>query len=615
MTDEKSGWPQRWGIDAALACLLFVIAIVFLERQPADRFHVDEAHKISESHYFHRLRQGELRHPEWQSDFYARINPPIGKYLMGGLMQVQGEAEQDGHLQDLFEQHWQQPEVLQSHITPVELAAARRSVMLFAAGCVVLMYLTGRLIASRWVGVIAAALLLGHPMFVRYGSLALTDVLLLFFMSAIVPLLICILSATTTNSTDIVNQSRSSLWRNPFTEILLPTLLLLGAAGTKLNGGLASLLWIAAAAGGGWLTSSGSTGRRLFRTASLALIPPIAALGLFIALNPALYDHPIDSLLAMPRIYGDWMIKQAIAPGEAVTSYSRTWSEAFFHVTFREERRLHHFSLTFPMSVLLSLVLIGTLSLVWNLWSSFRRGRVELASFVAVLWIAIYGIGIFGWIPVDWDRYFLPLIPLQSVLAAVGLCRIVTAGRLALFVAKGRADAEVRQQFQVASIVIVTSLAASLVVPGLTDLSLVSPSTLSEYGVRAQQIRPCLQRGADRHPDDPVRLMHLAEYLKSTGVPQAALPYARAAEAKFSAAASLHSEAMHAAFEYKLADLEASSGNDEAARQLLLKNVARIKDISSRLSTQETKINSELSDLVLKRKTLAIELGQPSQQP
>lgn len=611
MTDEKSGWPQRWGIDAALACLLFVIAIVVLERQPADRFHVDEAHKISESHYFHRLQQGEFRHPEWQSDFYARINPPIGKYLMGALMQVQGEAEQDGHLQDLFEQHWQQPEVLQSHIRPAELVAARRSVMLFAAGCVVLMYLTGRLIASRWAGVIAALLLLGHPMFVRYGSLALTDVLLFFFMSAIVPLLICILSATTTNSTDIVNQSRSSLWRNPFTEILLPTLLLLGAAGTKLNGGLASLLWIAAAASVGWLTSSGSIARRLFRTATLSLIPPMAALGLFIALNPTLHDHPIDSLLAMPRIYGDWMIKQAIAPGEAVTSYSRTWSETFFHVTFREERRLHPFSLTFPMSLLLSLALIGALSLFWNLWSSIRRGKVDVASLVAVLWMSIYGIGIFGWVPVDWDRYFLPLIPLQSVLAGVGLCRIVTAGRLALLTAKGRSDADVREQFRAASVFIVTSLAASLIVPGVTDLSMVSPSTLLEHGVASQPVRNCMQRGAERHPNDPVRLMHLAEYLKSTGVPQAALPYARAAEAKFPASASLRTDAMHAAFEYKLADLEASSGNDEAARQLLVKNVARISDIESRLTARDPKITAEFESLLSERKAIIQQLAPP----
>src|SRR2546422_5259859 len=88
--------------------LVFVCSLVYLAsgirvgpRGDSPPFDIDEAHKLSESYYYHLFfEQGAWRHADWQADFYARTNPPLAKYVFRAALAAARPHLHDRRLQD-----------------------------------------------------------------------------------------------------------------------------------------------------------------------------------------------------------------------------------------------------------------------------------------------------------------------------------------------------------------------------------------------------------------------------------------------------------------------------------------------------------------------------------
>jgi hypothetical protein len=87
-----------------LAVLVFAASLIWLAAgvsvgnggDDTPLFHIDEAHKLGEAFYYHVLfEMKDLNHPAWTEDFYARINPPVGKYIFGAVLSAAGHHVHD----------------------------------------------------------------------------------------------------------------------------------------------------------------------------------------------------------------------------------------------------------------------------------------------------------------------------------------------------------------------------------------------------------------------------------------------------------------------------------------------------------------------------------------
>ena len=85
---------------AGLLLLCMAVPAFLLPQTRTAPFNIDEVHKISESYYFDLFFiRHDLRHADWNRDFYARINPPVAKYIMGAYLTAQGRGITDRSLQ------------------------------------------------------------------------------------------------------------------------------------------------------------------------------------------------------------------------------------------------------------------------------------------------------------------------------------------------------------------------------------------------------------------------------------------------------------------------------------------------------------------------------------
>ena len=133
--------PRRSLVTTLLVLVVFLATFAFLLRgihveKGSDRpsFFIDEAHKIGET-YFGRLflGLGDFSNPLWGTDFYARTNPPVPKYVFWTGLSLSGQSVTDLGLQEEFERSWRRPGVLRRRVPDESLKATRRVSALFGA--------------------------------------------------------------------------------------------------------------------------------------------------------------------------------------------------------------------------------------------------------------------------------------------------------------------------------------------------------------------------------------------------------------------------------------------------------------------------------------------------
>ncbi|MBA3379125.1 MAG: phospholipid carrier-dependent glycosyltransferase, partial [Chloroflexia bacterium] len=265
-----------------LPVLLFALSLYQnLGNMDTVDFHRDEARWINRAYFL-----GDLVDPfsdTWSEYYTTRGQPPLGNYLMGVGLLLQGRDLDTNRVWDFsYDEEWN----IRSGAYPdlADLNAGRRTNAVVGAFVVVGVYAVATLLTNRVGGVAAGLFLSIHPLHLRLSSQALSDELLA--LTIVVSFLAAYRFA-----------------RKPAlgSGLFLGAMLGLGGA-AKLSPLLISLPL--AAYGGVWLLlrvwTTGSRGVRWkpARFGWLLMLQPPIAFATFVAVNPFLWPNPLQRSFA-----------------------------------------------------------------------------------------------------------------------------------------------------------------------------------------------------------------------------------------------------------------------------------------------------------------------------
>lgn len=407
-------------------------------------FHVDEAHKIGEAFYYHLFfEQRDLKHPDWSDDFYARTNPPVGKYILGGVLAAAGHPVRDHQLQTDFDHMWEKPEELRRQVPDAMLRVTRGTSVVFGAGIFALLFFIGYRVAGWAAGLIAVVLCLGNPSFAVTARQGLTDTILLFHLLLIVPVTMWAAAVLRRYWHGQLAGGAVRRWTLlAVTTVLVPALVIALSTGSKLNGSLAGPAYAAGLVGAAILCAGcGAVWRRLALVALTVSLTAVGAVAIFVAMNPYFHQEPISRMTEMMDIWGDWMVAQQVSPGAGLFTMHQKISATGYY-------SLRHASLLLPrlmewvgfVAVGKGLMALGFASGLVYLVGRCVPGRRAAAeaethvdastearrvdSALVLSWILICTAGVTLWLPVLWDRHLLP--PQLTVLltTAIGLATL-----------------------------------------------------------------------------------------------------------------------------------------------------------------------------------------------
>ncbi len=410
----RGGWSSvavtigRRFLTGAIPATLFVLALIqCLGRETTTPFHPDEARWLSRAHFISELK--DPFGPTWSDYYVTRGQPPLGSYLMGIGLLVQGRDTVTNAVWDFgYDEEWNSF----NKAMPVaeDLLAGRRTNAVVAALVVVAVYLIGIRIGSPVGAALGALFLAFHPLHIHLGSQALSDQLL------------CLLLALAFLSAFWLGK-RPALGR----AILLGVLLGLGGA-TKLSPFLLSvpLAGLGAVCLFGQFRSHGYRmwGHRTARLGSLLLIQPLIAFASFVAVSPFLWPDPFGRTYALFEFRRIEMVGQGTNwPSVAVASPMAAMSRIGLRLnensstTSRMQEALGDlFGIGFePTGFDLLLVCAGGLLLALIV---IREGIFSPHGLLSVLLggeltLIVLGMGS------DFYRYYLPIVFISAVLVSV----------------------------------------------------------------------------------------------------------------------------------------------------------------------------------------------------
>lgn len=437
--------------------LVLVVSWVWLDRgivvghggDDLPAFHVDEAHKLGEAFYYHLwFQRRDARHPAWTEDFYARTNPPVAKYIFGAVLAAAGHPVRDLRLQDAFGKDWQTPDRLRRAVPDDMLRVTRGISVAFGAGVCALLFLIARRAAGLMAGLIAVLLLLGNPSFTETARRGLTDTILLFHLTLIVPVTLAAVHAFRRHwqrrqSGGVVRRWGALLvWT-----VLAPGLAIALATGSKLNGWLTGPSYVAGLMLAALLcTNAAPVRRRAPLACGAAILAVVLSIVIFVGINPYLHADPIRRMATMRDTWADWLLIQQIFPGPGLfTVHQRVSAVAYYSLydvplpLSRLADALHVPSLGGPLAAFGCAA--GLVYLVGRCLPLPRDGGAgppapfeeqrRLDAAVILCWVAVCTTGITLWLPLLWDRHLLPPYLTICVMTAVGLGALPVAARAA----------------------------------------------------------------------------------------------------------------------------------------------------------------------------------------
>ena len=393
--------------DVLIAVALFGLALwVGLGHVATTMPHRDESRWVGRAYFW-----DELLHPNsptWADGTLTRNQPPLGSYLMGLGLTVQGHDTTTTARRLLYDftksERWNQ---LRGRIPSLaDRDAGRRTDSFVGALVVVLTYAVARRLSNRVGGVVAALILIPNGLFIYLASLANSDMPLSFFVIA------AALAA-------IALADRPTWWR----AILLGVLLGLGTA-TKLSPILVAGL---VGAYGGLLLIAGQPWRR--RNAEdrsaiglglMLLTVPFTAFATFALSYPYLWPDPLRRTLYMFQ-YRDnemesqgelWQDRQVLGVFDAAKRIKFHLGEQFSTSQWLsgQVRDRIGWGWDRPMADLtLGILGIGLLLLLAAHYG--LRSRYALAALLLVGQCAVTVAGL----QADFERYYLPLLVTFSV--------------------------------------------------------------------------------------------------------------------------------------------------------------------------------------------------------
>jgi hypothetical protein len=412
----------RW-VVAWLACSLVTLGL--FAKPKTTPIHPDEVYWIGSTYYHHlAFERRDWRHPDWMLQ-PARENPPVAKYVIGLGLALQGQhiVNRDMlgcfHLMFVAPGAWGEGEEYAKRVAvvgamnpttcrqvqggpgvtkPRALPHLARYVMLLCAAVTsLLLFLFGASVATPPTGLIASQLLLLHPFMIHASNRTMSDPVALMFGTATAfatwKFLTPFVTADTTADTG------ADITARVVRAALLTGVLLALACGAKMNSLIVVFLF-----GGGVIAAAAIAWRNGDKKrASLALwagaLGLSVALALFVLINPAILFDLLGGLVALVR-----------EPQLNTAIQARVMFQ--LHLTGFGEKSAGMASIAGGVvPFLLAATLVLAAAWKWN-----RPGV-----WLIVAWWAISVACVTAWIPFDWSRYMLPILPPFALLVAHAL--------------------------------------------------------------------------------------------------------------------------------------------------------------------------------------------------
>ncbi|MDM8542402.1 phospholipid carrier-dependent glycosyltransferase [Desulfococcaceae bacterium HSG9] len=619
LSQSMNSISRKSTLDLTLAILIFIASFSYLYYgSKSVHFHPDEAHKISETYYYHLFFNGDVANTDWHNDFYARTNPPVGKYIMGALLDIQGHKITSLDLQCKFEALWQKPTVLLNHISTEVIFDARLISVFFGAFVCLCIYILGTFSGNQSVGTVAALLLLFNPLFKIYCSMAMTDSILMAFMTlSILISLIYIHSASKILRHAQLYSQKQIHGRLLIFGTILPGVIIALATGTKLNGALAGFQFLISAAGCAFMLLFTKKNENPIPKRYIRFLFGYAVLGvglsifLFISINPYLYSDAFIKLFQTLTVYKDWMQKQMLHPGEPLFLWQQKVATVVYYQFIFSELPLCIMKQSVNISLGFILFSIGLTFTVKIMWKKLKQRQLPMAEFIGLVWLTVYGIGITFWIPVTWPRYILPLSPVCSWFMALGLCAMVRSLiQIVIKIANTYRNHESIKQSAIIYAMLKMALAAIILLllySGFVKLESLPPRTISEFGFDKLDKLYCNKQSSEKleanllfnHGD---LMMRSKSFDKAVSLYEQGLKLAaQEKQRKLFFIKSL-------SIEYKLVNTFIALGHYHQAANFLNNHIKKLSLIKEQLKTNDLKIKSEFDNLIDSRTNLLLNL-------
>lgn len=399
-----SGLLPRHGLARELAILVAVlVAAVLVLRGPAvdQAFTVDESRWIATSRYFWiTFVDRNLFGPAWQPNYIVYTHPPVGRYVIGFGLWLQGwDPEKLNGRYDSLEGRLYN-ERMGNVPGPDLLAAARRVTFVFAVASVGLVYVVGRQLGGIVGGLAAAGLALVNPLLTTVWTRALAESIVAAFGLLALALALRVMPYVAT------------LGRRAWLPLALGAALALSAA-TKLNGGVGALglgVFAVVQQGLAVLQTRRTRGFRSWVDAAMM------AVVLFVAVNPLLYVTPVERAVNLIRHRSDEMefqrsvFSSQSVPDDLGSRISRVGRRAFDDYATPGGPS--------PMSPDVILVPLGAAVLAWRAIVSLRVGFAG-PSLLTLCWLVATYLVVTPNLGFDSSHYFAPLVTLNVIVGGV----------------------------------------------------------------------------------------------------------------------------------------------------------------------------------------------------
>jgi 4-amino-4-deoxy-L-arabinose transferase-like glycosyltransferase len=464
---EKSSPITNALLGLGVAVAAFLVIFWNLADEP---YFIDESAMIGQSYYYTLLKTGQWQHPDWLH-YAAFDHPPLPKYFFGLSLDLVGlpvpttldrwmkwagfERVPGGWQKSMSGGDFSPPG------DPRVLFWARMPSALFGAAGAAALFAVGLQLHSRLAGLIAAVLITFNPLYLTHARRAMSD--------SFTECLVVASFAVGLWGCRLVWSGESRWWK--WTVFAVTEAVLCGlAALAKLNGGIASLI-VLAMLGGTWLLrltsrtwrcSASNKGRSQVSIMAGLATAAIAcgSFAVFVVLNPFLTAHPIsdESISAHARELAEMGL---LARAKFLINFRREWSEDSRHnpnfrkdwlPTFSDRARMTawegfgRFSSLGPRDIRtheprpdrerfsdygraasliwLPLVVWGLVLSAYTGWQAIRSNRPPLVWALILYTILSLAIVVLL-IPLNWDRYYLPLQAPASALVAIAVIATV----------------------------------------------------------------------------------------------------------------------------------------------------------------------------------------------
>jgi 4-amino-4-deoxy-L-arabinose transferase-like glycosyltransferase len=401
-----------------------VLTAVYLSGLGDVPFHPDESQWIATSHYYEKFINGNIASPEWQAYPWTLTQPPLTRYAIAVGRLAGGFSANELNAPWLFRQEWETNVAEGRMPEPALLWWSRLPMAVTAVGCGVLLIFIARAIGGRLAGWVMLLLFVLTGYYGEQLRRAMGEALLLCLM------LLAVLAAYAAGRSwpRLVQMEamRGREWLRPLAWLLLLALFAGLAGAVKLNG----LVLV----GGGMVLTGllAWKGRQrpfawLFAVVGLIGLP-LLAFWLFTAVNPAAYAHPWPHLVAMVEFRAEEIAKQ-----QANAPYaSLPLADVPKRIRVVPDSTLSY-AVPWPggaaVKVLMGLLALGglglMLALAWEWWrnGNLANGRAPDMSLAVLLMLGVVALPALL-TPLDWDRYYLPLVVLASLGTAVCLAAL-----------------------------------------------------------------------------------------------------------------------------------------------------------------------------------------------